>query len=129
MAKNYKLYGFGFFSWLVPFVVSFLFYNKNGQPTLDANLTHNILVVVGVATGSYLLVRYFKGVHNQPIKEGIIVGLVWLIMNLVLDVIILLPMSKIGIDEYISRIGISYLSIFLMSVMAGYVVKNSKTIN
>jgi uncharacterized membrane protein YpjA len=42
-------------------------------------------------------------------------GLLWLVVNLVLDFVILLPMSHMSLSDYIAQIGLRYLMIPIFS--------------
>ena len=51
------------------------------------------MIVVGSAVGVALLVLWFREVHENYLKEGITVGIIWLIITWALDIAILLPLS------------------------------------
>ncbi len=70
MNKSLKIALFGFLTWLIPFVVSFFFYSKEGQPLIDIFLFKSIMIVVGSLTGASLLVLYFRGLKKDYLKEG-----------------------------------------------------------
>jgi hypothetical protein len=112
----------GFLSWLVPFVVSFLFYKPGGELIVAYATFKSVITVVGAISGCYLLVRYFKVVNNDFIRNGAVVGMSWLLINLILDTIILIPMMKTTFTNYFMTIGISYLSIPTISIAMGYLL-------
>ncbi len=123
MNKYLKLGLFGFVSWLVPFVSAFFFYSKEGLLLVDVSFFKSIMAVVGSATGAVLLVMYFGKVKENYLNEGILAGLVLLAMNILLDLLILVPMSKMQIGDYFLQIGLMYLVILIMSVSMGYVME------
>ena len=122
MNKCIKISLYGFLTWLIPFVISFLFYSKDGQPVIDVFLFKSIMIVVGSGTGATLLVLYFKKIKEHYLKEGIIVGLLWFAINIILDLVVLVPMSDIEIGTYFAQIGLRYLVIPIMSVAIGYLL-------
>lgn len=124
MNKYFRNILYGFLAWLIPFVASIFFYTKGGKLTIDVFLFKSIMIVVGSISGSILLVSYFKRINRAYLKEGIIVGVVWFGMNILLDLLILVPMSKMSIADYFSQIGIRYLVIPAMSITVGTVLKN-----
>lgn len=119
MTSIKKVLSFGFFTWLVPFIAAFAFYTPEGDIRIDLHLFKSIMIVVASFIGALLLVKYFKHVEKNFIKEGISVGLIWLAMNLILDIIILIPMSDMSFGNYIAQIGLRYLMIPIFSTGFG----------
>lgn len=116
-----KLIGFGFLTWLVPFVIGFFFYTPDGKLVIDKFLFKSIMIVVSSAFGAWLLTIYFKKIEANYRKTGVIVGLVWLAINWGLDLIILVPMAKMSLLAYFAEIGLRYLVIPAMSIAMGCV--------
>ena len=117
---------YGFLAWLIPFVASIFFYTSEGKLTIDIFLFKSIMIVVGSFSAAILLIYYFKNINNDYLKEGIIVGLVWFGINIVLDLLILIPMSGMSIMDYFMQIGLRYLAIPAMSVAVGASLENKK---
>jgi|GEM_PF-284445 len=115
--------GFGILTWLVPFVLSIFFYSPTGQPLYDIFLIKSILLVVASGFGAFLLVVYFRSIHNMFLHEGVIIGIAWLVINWVLDILILIPLSGMSIPTYFTQIGLLYLVIPFMSIAIGYSVE------
>jgi hypothetical protein len=124
MNKSLKIALFGFLTWLIPFVVSFFFYSKEGQPLIDIFLFKSIMIVVGSLTAASLLVLYFRGLKKDYLKEGVIVGLAWFAINIIMDLAVLVPMSGMSIGSYFAQIGLRYIIIPTMSTAMGYVADN-----
>ncbi len=114
-----KAFGFGFLVWLIPFVSAFAFYTPEGHVRISQDLFKSIMIVVSVAVGSFLLVRYFSRVLSHFVREGIVVGALWLVLNIVLDILVLLPMSHLSFGDYLSQIGIRYVSMPILSIAFG----------
>lgn len=123
MKNFFKILLFGFLTWLVPFVVAFFFYDRNGQPTMDIFFIKSILMVVSAIFGAYLLVVYFKQLKENFLKEGLIVGFSWLVINWLLDIVILLPMAKMTFEDWFTQIGLRYLVIPVFSISFGYIAE------
>ncbi|PJA89919.1 MAG: hypothetical protein CO137_01690 [Candidatus Magasanikbacteria bacterium CG_4_9_14_3_um_filter_32_9] len=121
-----KLILFGFFVWLIPFTISILFFNKNGELLIDVFLFKSIMIVIGTFTGACILVWYFKKVKINFLKTSIVVGLVWFLISIVLDLIVLLPMSGMSVGSYFSEIGIRYLSLPILAITVGYLLEKNK---
>lgn len=121
MNKNLKILLFGFLTWLIPFVSGFFFYSREGQLLIDIFLFKSIMIVVASITGASLLVLYFRALEKDYLREGITVGLVWFTINILLDLVALVPMSGMSIGDYFAQIGLRYLIIPTMGIAMGYV--------
>jgi hypothetical protein len=110
----------GFLSWLIPFAVSFLFYKPGGELTVPYATFKSVIIIVGTVTGCYLLFRYFKFVDYDFIKNGIIAGVSWFVINISFDTMILVPMMKSTFAAYFMSIGLGYVAIPVISIAIGY---------
>jgi len=124
--KNIRNILYGFLSWLIPFVTAFFFYSKEGGLVIDIFLFKSIMIVVGAISGAFLLVSYFKRIHANYLMEGIVVGSTWFVINILLDLLVLVPMSEMSRADYFAQIGLRYLVIPVMSIMVGAVLANKK---
>ena len=118
MRKYAKILAFGGISWAIPFLVSLPLYSRDGQVAIDYNLFKSIMVVTGTLVGCILLAVYFKK-QRASFGEGLRVGVIWYAVNVLLDLLILVPLSKLTIPEYFLQIGIRYLSIVIIGAFAG----------
>ena len=126
MNKHIRNILYGFLVWLIPFVASFFFYSKEGGLTIDIFLFKSIMIVVGSISAAILLVSYFKKIGTAYLKEGITVGLTWFGINILLDLLVLIPMSGMSVADYFTQIGIRYLVMPVMSIMVGASLANKK---
>ena len=117
--KNIKL---GFLSWLLPFGLSFVFYKPSGELTISYDLFKSLMIVLGSITGCFLLFRYFKFVERDFIKQGVLVGVSWFLINIILDTLILLPMMGESFSNYFVSIGLRYTVIPAISITMGYLL-------
>ena len=116
---------YGCIVWLVPFLIAIPLYSPDGTLLIDGQVFKSIMIVIGAVTGAFLLVRLYRGISTGFIREGFIIGGLWLLINWILDLIILLPLSGMNPVEYFGQIGLRYLMIPVMSVMAGYIAYNA----
>jgi hypothetical protein len=126
MDKNIRVIVYGVVAWLVPFLASFAFYTPQGQLSIDVFLFKSIMIVVGSITAALLLLSHFKPIRENYLREGILVGVVWLALNLLLDVLVLLPMSGMPLREYFTRIGLGYIVMPVMAILVGAALANKK---
>lgn len=118
----------GFLSWLIPFAISFLFYKPGGELMVPYATFKSVILIVGTISGCYLLSRYFKFVDQRFIKNGIIVGVSWFAINILLDTVLLIPIMKSTFPVYFKSIGLGYIAIPVISTTIGYILdKKVKT--
>ncbi len=117
---------YGFLIWLIPFAVAIPFYSRDGQPLIDIFLLKSIMIIVGSVAGAVFLILYFKKVTENYLREGLIIGLIWLTINWILDFIILVPMAKMDIGTYFAQVGLGYLTIPIFSITLGLLLDFQK---
>ena len=123
MKKYLKLIGFGFLTWLVPFVVAFGFYNKEGQLCVDLQLFKSIMILVGAAVGVWLMVLYFKKIDKSYIFESLVLGFSWLLINVLLDLAVLVRMMHMDLGAWTVGVGLRYLIIPIIAIGMGSIAE------
>ncbi len=122
---QWRVWFFGLLSWLIPFISAFAFFNASGELAIAEPLFKSLMVVIGGGVGTALLVLTFRRI-DASLASGLVIGGLWLILNLLLDVAVLLPMSGMEFPEYLADIGLRYLMIPIIAVAMG-VVANRNT--
>jgi uncharacterized membrane protein YpjA len=110
----------GFLSWLIPFAAGFLLF---AVKKANAPLFSTLMYLVVLVTAGALLAWYFRK-RAVSAGEAMLVGLVWLAINLVLDY----PMFAFGPMKmtalaYYSEIGLAYLTFPLFGLLTGLLAK------
>jgi hypothetical protein len=122
MNKYVKLVGFGFLIWLIPFLVSFVIF-----PLRNANrpLFESIMPVFLALTAMIISVLYFKKVEKESLKEGLIAGVLWFVLSLVIDLMLFLPASpmQMSFSDYMMDIGLTYLIILIIPIGIGALIR------
>jgi hypothetical protein len=121
-SRNWKtIILFGFLIWLIPFVVSFFIF-----PLRDSSrpLFESIMPVVLTSVVVFFTVRYLSKINREFVKEGIFIGIVWLVISLVIDLMLFMPESpmQMPLSDYMMDIGITYLIILIIPVGSGYLM-------
>jgi hypothetical protein len=118
-----KIVFLGFLLWLICFIIGFIVW-----PLHDSNfmLFKSIMIVSSTIVGILLLAYYFKKISVHYIKEGIVVGIIWFVVNIVLDLIVLVGILKSPLVEYLISPGIGYLNIPVISIGIGYILSRKK---
>ena len=82
---------------------------------LPTGMFKSLMIVMGSAVGAWLLVRVFRQ-RPSLTHVGLVVGLLWLAINVGLDVLILVPMTKMSLPNCFREIAPRYLLIPIMAV-------------
>lgn len=115
---------FGFLIWLIPFVVSFFIFplRSSSRPLFES-----IMPVVLTSAVVLFTVRYLSKINREFVKEGIFIGIVWLVISIVIDLILFMPESlmQMTLSDYVMDIGITYLIILIIPVGSGYLMEKT----
>jgi hypothetical protein len=123
MHRKIKIAGYGVVMWLIPFLVSLLIYPIK----VFANpLFESIMPVIITITVVLLSAAYFKGMNENFFNEGIIIGLLWFLLSIIIDLLLFIPPSPMQMSfiNYMMDIGITYLIIPVITVGFGYIIQN-----
>lgn len=115
---------FGFLVWLVAFVVAFAIFplRESARPLFESIMP----VVVTAATVGFGLI-YFRRVSSGFAREALVVGLLWLAINIVIDLPLMLtgPIDM-SVGEYFSDIGLTYAMIPLILIGMGRMAERAR---
>ncbi|WP_129582619.1 hypothetical protein [Methanolobus psychrotolerans] len=127
MNKYLKMFLYGLLVWMVPFIVSFAFVDRQGNFTIDETFFKSIMIVTGALVGVFLAVRYFRDVETDYVREGVILGIVWLAVNLLLDLSMVFGgFFQMTVRQYFTDIGMRYLSMPIYTIGMGYALVQKK---
>ena len=88
MNRYLKIIIYGIMVWLVPFVVSFIIYPLK-TPTYP--LFESILSVVIAVAAVLFSYYYLKNTSDNFISQGVIIGISWFIICILMDLVLFLP--------------------------------------
>ncbi len=111
--------GFGFIVWVVPYVSAIPLL---GLMESDEIFFKTLMIVIGGLVGAICAVLYFNNVEKDFLKEGILLGVVWVVLNWLLDFVGLLPLSKMSYGRYFMEIGLRYIAMLSPTVAIGYIL-------
>jgi hypothetical protein len=113
--------GFGFLIWLIPFIVSFPIFDLRAT---NRPLFESIMPVVLTLVVILFSILFFKRVDQHHFKEGIIAGIIWFIMCIIIDLFLFLPESpmQMSLVSYLMDIGLTYVIIIIIPVGIGYML-------
>ncbi|MEL7671228.1 hypothetical protein [Methanobacterium sp.] len=97
MNKNAKIINYGLLVWLIPSLITVILGSFIAAMNIF-EIVSALAIAVTVIVFSYF---YFRGITKNFIKEGVLIGIIWLIINIVLDIIlILLGISQLTLTNY-----------------------------
>ena len=117
------LYGVGV--WAIPFAVAFLIFplRQSARPLFESIMP---VAVASAAVG--FAVPYFRRVGAAFTREGLRLGLLWLLVCVTIDAPLMLfggPM-RMTLGQYIADIGVTYLMIPVITLGIGAVLAQSR---
>lgn len=122
--KLIKIVLFGFATWFLPFIFSFLFVDQSGTFVIPQTFFKSIMVVTGALVGTAFALKYFQSVKKDYLKEGVKIGFIWLCINLALDVAMVYSgFFQMTLMQYFTDIGLRYLSIPIFTIGIGYALE------
>lgn len=116
---------FGVLVWLLPFVFSVLIFFLH---TKERPLFESLMSVFGVFTAVLFTNLFFKN-KDKNLKEGIVLGLIWVLISLSFDFLFfIVGPIRMGVADYVKDIGISYLAIPIITIGFTYLPKFKKEV-
>jgi len=113
---------YGFAVWVVPFVIAIMIFPIRIS---DRPLFESIMPFVVTLCVVSFSVLYLGGLQAGFLREGTMLGIVWFVISIALDLLMFMPESpmKMGIVDYMKDIGLTYLIIPTITVGFGYLAE------
>ena len=119
--KFLRIILFGVLAWLIPFLASILFVDMEGNFIIPQIFFKSIMIVVGSFVAVILAVKYYNNVKSNFVQEGIILGIIWFIISIGLDLVMVFSnFFQMTLLEYFTDIGLRYLCIPIFTIGLGY---------
>ncbi|BDZ67317.1 hypothetical protein [Methanobacterium ferruginis] len=113
--KIFKLIGLGFIIWLIPTLATLLVSYLEVLNYYD--IVSSVSIAVTVIALTYL---YFRDINENYLKEGIICGVVWLVISIILDIVLIfLGINKVTLMQYLTDITPIYIVIPVITIGLG----------
>ena len=121
MNRYLKIGLLGFFVWLIPFVVSVLIFPLRA---VQRPLFESIMPVVIAIWTVFFAVIYLSGLKSGFQKEGILIGVAWFLMGIILDLLIFVDGPiKMPLWDYALDVPVTYLMIPTITFGFGYLME------
>jgi hypothetical protein len=123
MNKNLKIVGYGFLVWLIPSLITVVL-EFFSNVFLIFEIISAAAIAITVITFSYL---YLKGINANFIKEGVLVGVIWLIISILLDLLMItVGITQIGLTSYAMYVAPLYIIILAVNIGLGAYMGQNK---
>ena len=99
-----KTFLYGFFIWLIPFLISFPFFSKNGELLIKESLFNSIISFIFFTSFIYFLYRFIAKSENLKRKNILNFGITIFIEFVILDLIVLVGFFKVEMTKFLSEI-------------------------
>lgn len=123
MNKNLKIILFGFLVWLIPSLITVtLAFFSDALNIFE--IVSAVVIAVTVIMFSFL---YFSDINANFIKEGVLIGAVWLIISVVLDLLLIAAgISQLSFTSYIMYAAPLYVIIPAITIGLGLYMNQMK---
>lgn len=115
-----KKIGFGIILWAIPYATAIPLLGLNER---DQVFFKTIMIIEGSIVGAVLAAIYFTDVQRDYLREGIVLGTVWIGVNWILDYAGLIVLTEMSLDRYFAEIGLRYIAMAAPTVAIGYVLQ------
>jgi hypothetical protein len=118
MTSTRRALVYGLLVWLIPFAVAFAVFPLRAS---NRPLFESIMPVAVAAAVTGFAVRYFGGVTTAFAREGLRLGLLWLLISVAIDAPLMLfggPM-RMSVGDYVADIAVTYLVMPVITVGIG----------
>jgi len=117
-----KAVAYGILLWLLPFIVSLVIYPIHGS---DRPLFESIMPVVLAFFCVVFALGYFRHVGKNHAKEGLYLGILWLVISIVIDFVVFLQFFQLTLANYMSDIGLVYLMYPVITAGIGHALQRA----
>ncbi len=116
---------YGFILWLVPFGIGMALFPLRTSDRAFFETIMPVTITLLVVVLSYF---YFTSRTGDYLKEGLIIGILWLTISIVFDLLMFMwgPMAMTPVD-YLEDIGLTYLIYPIVTTGTGYLLKKKTT--
>lgn len=123
MNKNLKIAGYGFLVWLIPSLITFTLAFFSGSMNFF-EIISAVAIAVTVITFSYL---YLRDINANFIKEGVLIGVAWMIINIALDLLLIaVGISQLSLTGYAMYVAPLYILIPAITIGLGLYMNQMK---
>ncbi|MBI5679900.1 MAG: hypothetical protein HZC47_03265 [Methanobacterium sp.] len=123
MDKNLKIVGYGFLIWLITSLITAVL-GFFSSALIIYEIISAATIAITVIMFSYL---YLKDTKMNFVKEGVIIGVVWLIISVILDLLmIIVGFTQLSLTSYAMYFASIYVIIPVITIGRGYLLDSKQ---
>lgn len=127
---NYKkVFFYSFLIWLIPFILSFPFFTREGVLIIDRTFFSVIMTLSLIIVFCFFLYRYLNKIKDGPEKKILYFGFSAFIVSIFLDLIFLVGIFNMTSEEFLKWTFPSYLNILIISFLVSKIFHLKKSPN
>jgi len=116
MNKNLKIVYYGIFVWVIPSLITVTLSFFSGDMNIFEIISAVSIAVTAIAF-SYI---YLNGIKSNFIKEGVLIGITWLVISIVLDLLLIIAgITQLSIINYAMYVAPLYIIIPAITIGLG----------
>ena len=113
---------FGFLIWFIPAMVATLLWDvSKNEPIIDIIWFNAIMGAVWSCNFALFAFLYFKSITEDYSKFGLIAGIIWYVMNFLLDFFVVVVVLNLGITAFLPGV-VVYINNLVLATMIGYLL-------
>lgn len=113
---------FGFLIWFIPALVATLLWDVSAnEPIIDIIWFNAIMGAVWSSNFALFAYLYFKNLNEDYSKYGLIAGIIWYIMNFLLDFLVVVIILNLGVNAFLPG-AVVYMNNLVLAIMIGYLL-------
>lgn len=129
MKQPIKRIIFGFFIWLILFIIAAALWDvETNLPKVNMMWYGAIMNAAWAISFSIGAFFYFKTIKENYLKEGVISGITWYIVAVVLEFVILAGLFKISLNDFYPSI-LAYFNTLFITMLIGFILDKKQIKN
>lgn len=119
---NRRTWILGFLTWLIPFVASLPFFDQNGELVGDIFTFKATMSLLYTAVSVFFIVLVLRDKETDFFTAGLVLGLVWTALNLVMDLIVLVGLFGNEPATWFWQTGVGYFNMIPLGLAIGWLL-------
>jgi len=122
MNKSLKIILLGLLIWVIPFIVTLFVWDFEANISNVSLIWFNAILAFAWAVGFAIAVFiYFKSKIKDPRKEGLVAGISWYIILLIMDLVVLVGAFGMDLAGYFTML-VTYLGTLILPGVIGEIL-------
>ena len=120
--SNRKTWTLEFLTWLIPFLIAIPFFNQNGELAADIFTFKATMSLVYSIISAFLIAVVLKDAKDHFLQTGLILGITWSTINILLDLIFLVGLFGNEAWTWFWQTGVGYFNMIPLALAMGWLL-------